>query len=75
MSKRSIFSDTMHDFGCKSDLSVSAESVAISLLCKFEEKQLPAASEIEWLVSEREAPQQVSSVKSCKEVMEENIEY
>ena len=38
---------------------VSAESVAISLLKKFSEKQLPKASDLEWLVSEQDAPQQV----------------
>ena len=37
----------------------SAESVAISLLRKFTEKQLPKASDLEWLVTEQEAPQRV----------------
>ncbi|RUS86511.1 hypothetical protein EGW08_005761, partial [Elysia chlorotica] len=35
----------------------SAEAVAISLLRRFSEKQLPKASELRWLVSERDAPQ------------------
>ncbi|GFN89269.1 hypothetical protein PoB_001577500 [Plakobranchus ocellatus] len=37
--------------------SGSAEAVAISLLRRFSEKQLPKASELRWLVSERDAPQ------------------
>ena len=39
----------------------SADSIAISLLKQFSEKQLPKASELLWLVSERDAPQQVAS--------------
>jgi run domain Beclin-1 interacting cysteine-rich containing protein len=39
---------------------VSAEGVALSLLRQFSEKHLPRASELEWLVSEQDAPQQVS---------------
>ena len=38
---------------------VSAEGVALSLLKLFGEKHLPRASELRWLVSEQEAPQQV----------------
>ena len=55
-------------FSTLSDISfhhVSAESVAISLLKRFSEKQLPKASELEWLVSEQEAPQAVSIAASC----------
>ena len=37
----------------------SAEGVALSLLSKFSGKHLPKASEIVWLVSEKDAPQQV----------------
>ncbi|GJQ66947.1 hypothetical protein Trydic_g7961 [Trypoxylus dichotomus] len=36
---------------------LSAEGVALSLISKFNEKQLPRASELEWLVSEEDAPQ------------------
>ncbi|KAK6195419.1 hypothetical protein SNE40_000855 [Patella caerulea] len=36
---------------------LSAESVAISLIKKFSEKKLPKASDLEWLVSEQDAPQ------------------
>lgn len=35
----------------------SAEGVALSLISKFSEKQLPRASDLEWLVSEEDAPQ------------------
>lgn len=34
----------------------SAEGVALSLISKFNEKQLPKASDLEWLVSEEEVP-------------------
>ena len=40
---------------------VSAESVALSLIKQFSEKQLPKASDLEWLVSEQDAPQAVSN--------------
>lgn len=38
---------------------VSAEGVALSLLRQFSEKNLPRASDLQWLVSEQDAPQQV----------------
>lgn len=38
---------------------LSAESVAINLLKKFSEKHLPKASELHWLVPEKDAPQRV----------------
>ncbi|XP_023704978.1 run domain Beclin-1-interacting and cysteine-rich domain-containing protein isoform X3 [Cryptotermes secundus] len=38
---------------------VSAEGVALSLLRRFSEKHLPRASDLEWLVSEQDAPQQL----------------
>uniref|UniRef100_A0A146LY27 Run domain Beclin-1 interacting and cystein-rich containing protein n=1 Tax=Lygus hesperus TaxID=30085 RepID=A0A146LY27_LYGHE len=41
------------------DQSNSAELVALSLLAKFSDRHLPKASEMEWLVSEKEAPQQL----------------
>ncbi|XP_078046287.1 run domain Beclin-1-interacting and cysteine-rich domain-containing protein rubicon isoform X1 [Augochlora pura] len=37
--------------------SMSAEGVALSLISKFSEKQLPRASELQWLVSKEDAPQ------------------
>ncbi|XP_053368393.1 run domain Beclin-1-interacting and cysteine-rich domain-containing protein [Clarias gariepinus] len=39
--------------------SNSAESVAMGLLRQFEGLQLPAASELEWLVPEQDAPQKL----------------
>ncbi|XP_012339895.1 run domain Beclin-1-interacting and cysteine-rich domain-containing protein isoform X2 [Apis florea] len=39
--------------------SMSAEGVALSLLSKFSEKQLPRASELQWLVSEIDVPQRL----------------
>jgi hypothetical protein len=41
---------------------LSAESVAILLLKKFSEKQLPKASDLEWLVPLSEAPQEVGDL-------------
>ncbi|GLH04088.1 Uncharacterized protein GBIM_09869 [Gryllus bimaculatus] len=38
---------------------VSAEGVALSLLRQFSDKQLPRASDLQWLVSEQDAPQQL----------------
>ncbi|XP_058795536.1 run domain Beclin-1-interacting and cysteine-rich domain-containing protein isoform X2 [Phymastichus coffea] len=40
-----------------SDNTVSAEGVALSLISRFSEKHLPRASELQWLVSEQDAPQ------------------
>ncbi|KAK6622632.1 hypothetical protein RUM43_008474 [Polyplax serrata] len=37
--------------------SANAENVALSLLKQFKKKQLPRASDLEWLVSEKDAPQ------------------
>ncbi|XP_017876260.1 run domain Beclin-1-interacting and cysteine-rich domain-containing protein [Ceratina calcarata] len=39
--------------------SMSAEGVALSLLSRFNEKQLPRASELQWLVSEKDVPQRL----------------
>lgn len=54
--------------------SNSAESVAMGLLRQFEGMQLPAASELDWLVPEHDAPQKVHHwlfhyylVKSCND--------
>ncbi|KAJ6655527.1 hypothetical protein lerEdw1_005105 [Lerista edwardsae] len=44
--------------------STSAEAVAMGLLRQFEGMQLPAASELEWLVAEHDAPQkEIQSLK------------
>lgn len=45
--------------------SNSAESVAMGLLRQFEGLQLPAASELEWLVPEHDAPQKVRTRLGC----------
>lgn len=39
--------------------SMSAEGVALSLISRFSEKHLPRASELQWLVSEQDAPQRL----------------
>jgi len=39
--------------------SISAESVALSLLGHFSQLQLPHQTNMEWLVSEKDAPQHV----------------
>ncbi|XP_055537741.1 run domain Beclin-1-interacting and cysteine-rich domain-containing protein isoform X2 [Wyeomyia smithii] len=45
---------------CVNDVkSYSAEGVALSLLSKFNDKQLPSACDLLWLVSEQDAPQQI----------------
>ncbi|XP_058442761.1 run domain Beclin-1-interacting and cysteine-rich domain-containing protein isoform X2 [Malaya genurostris] len=44
---------------CDQVKSYSAEGVALSLLSKFSEKQLPSACDLLWLVSEQDAPQQI----------------
>ncbi|KAJ1519867.1 hypothetical protein ONE63_004109 [Megalurothrips usitatus] len=41
------------------DSNWSAESVALSLISQFSEKQLPRASDLKWLVSEQEVDQQL----------------
>lgn len=45
--------------------SNSAESVAMGLLRQFEGMQLPAASELDWLVPEQDAPQKVHIPAAC----------
>ncbi|XP_064455319.1 run domain Beclin-1-interacting and cysteine-rich domain-containing protein-like isoform X2 [Ornithodoros turicata] len=65
LSMASLYSDTdikklSQDSGSTevlNKLTPSAEVVALSLLKKFSEKHLPKASELVWLVSERDAPQ------------------
>ncbi|PNJ03333.1 RUBCN isoform 5 [Pongo abelii] len=42
--------------------STSAEAVAMGLLKQFEGMQLPAASELEWLVPEHDAPQKHADI-------------
>ncbi|CAG9862967.1 unnamed protein product [Phyllotreta striolata] len=63
MSMASLFSEAdimkRHTRGAPDGASdiFSAEGVAISLISKFSDKQLPRASDLEWLVSEEDAPQ------------------
>ena len=47
------------------DAVLSAESVALSLISQFSEKQLPRASDLKWLVSEQEVDQQVRISHFC----------
>ncbi|XP_043284553.1 run domain Beclin-1-interacting and cysteine-rich domain-containing protein [Venturia canescens] len=41
------------------DSIISAEGVALCLISRFSERHLPRASELQWLVSEQDAPQQL----------------
>jgi hypothetical protein len=41
--------------------TVSAENIALSLLGHFSQLRLPNESEMEWLVSEKDAPQHVTA--------------
>ncbi|KAK3852643.1 hypothetical protein Pcinc_040780 [Petrolisthes cinctipes] len=49
---------TPSDESFESDMT-SAENVAINLLKHFNEQRLPKASELEWLVSEKDVPQKL----------------
>ena len=44
-----------------SEPTVSAENIALSLLGHFSELRLPHESDMEWLVSEKDAPQHVTN--------------
>jgi len=46
------------------DSIVSAEGVALSLIRQFSDKQLPRASDLKWLVSEQDTPQEVNATRS-----------
>ncbi|PRD25363.1 UNVERIFIED_CONTAM: Run domain Beclin-1-interacting and cysteine-rich domain-containing protein [Trichonephila clavipes] len=54
--------------------SLSAESVALSLLRKFSEKHIPKASELQWLVSEQDAPQRLLPLPDSYPVSPDVIE-
>ncbi|XP_014681282.1 PREDICTED: run domain Beclin-1 interacting and cysteine-rich containing protein-like [Priapulus caudatus] len=56
-SSDSIGSVERYQFPSSEPASRSADSVAISLLRRFKQRRLPKASDLEWLVSERDAPQ------------------
>ncbi|XP_074657892.1 run domain Beclin-1-interacting and cysteine-rich domain-containing protein-like isoform X2 [Tubulanus polymorphus] len=47
------------DDGNNNGAVVTAETIAISLMKKFSDRQLPKASELVWLISEQEVPQQL----------------
>lgn len=57
-----------------SESSVSAEGVALSLISRFSEKQLPRASELQWLVSEKDAPQRLLPLPKSWPVSPDEIE-
>ncbi|XP_071838386.1 run domain Beclin-1-interacting and cysteine-rich domain-containing protein-like isoform X3 [Apostichopus japonicus] len=56
-SKGLIYSDNTNQIHSETNSHLSAESIALSLLKKFSLKHLPRASELEWMVSEKDAPQ------------------
>ncbi|XP_055632150.1 run domain Beclin-1-interacting and cysteine-rich domain-containing protein [Toxorhynchites rutilus septentrionalis] len=51
--------EAMEASECDDMKTYSAEAVALSLLSKFNEKQLPTACDLLWLVSEQDTPQQI----------------
>uniref|UniRef100_A0A8C9RUH9 Rubicon autophagy regulator n=1 Tax=Scleropages formosus TaxID=113540 RepID=A0A8C9RUH9_SCLFO len=55
--------------------SNSAESVAMGLLRQFEGMQLPAASELEWLVPEHEAPQKLLPIPKSLPISPDDGEH
>lgn len=57
-----------------SENSVSAEGVALSLISRFNEKQLPRASELQWLVSEKDAPQRLLPMPKSWPVSPDEVE-
>lgn len=61
VSMASLYSEAEISRPCAagSDSTLSAESVALALLRRFSDKHLPRASDIQWLVSEQDAPQQL----------------
>ncbi|RZF40378.1 hypothetical protein LSTR_LSTR008808 [Laodelphax striatellus] len=60
MSMASLYSEAeISRSSATAETPVSAEAVALSLLSQFSDKQLPRASDIEWLVTEQDAPQQL----------------
>ncbi|XP_024885568.1 run domain Beclin-1-interacting and cysteine-rich domain-containing protein [Temnothorax curvispinosus] len=54
--------------------SMSAEGVALSLISRFSEKQLPRASELQWLVSEKDAPQRLLPMPKSWPVSPDEVE-
>nr|XP_033815354.1 run domain Beclin-1-interacting and cysteine-rich domain-containing protein isoform X2 [Geotrypetes seraphini] len=55
--------------------SNSAEAVAMGLLKQFEGMQLPAASELEWLVPEHDAPQKLLPIPNALPISPDDGEH
>nr|XP_046157677.1 run domain Beclin-1-interacting and cysteine-rich domain-containing protein-like isoform X2 [Oncorhynchus gorbuscha] len=55
--------------------SNSAESVAMGLLRQFEGMQLPAASELDWLVQEQDAPQKLLPIPDSLPISPDDGEH
>ncbi|KAM3931308.1 run domain Beclin-1-interacting and cysteine-rich domain-containing protein isoform 2-T2 [Leptodactylus fuscus] len=55
--------------------SNSAEAVAMNLLKQFEGMQLPAASELEWLVPEHDAPQKLLPIPDSMPISPDDGEH
>lgn len=53
---------------------LSAETVALSLLRRYSEKQLPKASDLEWLVSEQDAPQRLLPLPDSWPISPDSVE-
>lgn len=53
---------------------LSAEGVALSLISRFNEKQLPRASDLEWLVTEEDAPQALLPLPKSWPVSPDEVE-
>ncbi|XP_033006787.1 run domain Beclin-1-interacting and cysteine-rich domain-containing protein isoform X4 [Lacerta agilis] len=72
-SKKSFHSSgsTFHSFLNSS----SAEAVAMGLLKQFEGMQLPAASELEWLVPEQDAPQKLLPIPDSVPISPDDGEH
>ncbi|KAG7207686.1 hypothetical protein KM043_009305 [Ampulex compressa] len=56
------------------DSIMSAEGVALCLISRFSEKQLPRASELQWLVSEKDAPQRLLPLPKSWPISPESVE-
>jgi len=55
-----VYSSAMESISTSGHSHMSADSIAISLLKRFSENQLPKASELVWMVSAEDAPQEVN---------------
>ncbi|KAK2580933.1 hypothetical protein KPH14_006000 [Odynerus spinipes] len=79
-SMASLYSDAdLHQFkqgleSSQTESVISAEGVALSLISRFSEKQLPRASELQWLVSEKDAPQRLLPLPKSWPVSPDDVE-